>query len=92
MTKEEIVARTNRIFEEGFEIAPERLVPEARIFDELGLDSLDIVDLIVALQKQFHFQIREDERIRAIRTLGDVHAFVALVQGEEEQKRAGAGQ
>jgi len=39
----------------------------------LGLDSLDIVDLIVALQKQFKIQIREDERVRTIRTLEDVY-------------------
>ena len=87
MTREEIVERTNRIFEESFEIEPARLVPGARIFEELGLDSLDIVDLIVALQKQFHVQIREDERIRAIRTLADVYAFIERIGQEEERKR-----
>ena len=69
MTKEEIIKLTNKVFEDAFEIDPEKLTPQAQIFAELGLDSLDIVDLIVALQKQFKVQIREDERVRTIRTL-----------------------
>lgn len=87
MTREEIVNRTNRVFEDSFEIAPERLVPQAKIFEELGLDSLDTVDLIVALQKQFKVQIREDERVRAIRTLDDLYEYILTLEREKEQKR-----
>ena len=87
MTKDEIVTLTNRVFEESFEIPPEKLTPQARIFDELGLDSLDIVDLIVALQKQFKIQIREDERVRTIRTLDDVYTFILTLKQEAEQAR-----
>jgi len=47
MTEQEIIEKTNKVFEESFEIAKERLVPQAHIFTDLGLDSLDIVDLIV---------------------------------------------
>ena len=82
MTKDEIVTLTNRVFEDSFEIPPEKLTPQARIFDELGLDSLDIVDLIVALQKQFKIQIREDERVRTIRTLEDVYNFILMLKQE----------
>jgi acyl carrier protein len=86
MTKEEIIKLTNKVFEESFEIDPEKLTPQAKIFDELGLDSLDIVDLIVALQKQFKVQIREDERVRTIRTLEDVYNFILILKQEEEKK------
>ncbi len=86
MTKEEIVALTNKVFEDSFEIEPARLTPQATIFDELGLDSLDIVDLIVALQKQFKVQIREDERVRTIRTLEDVYNFILMLKQEDEKK------
>ena len=89
MTKDEIVTLTNRVFEDSFEIPPEKLTPQARIFDELGLDSLDIVDLIVALQKQFKIQIREDERVRTIRTLEDVYTFILTLKQESEQARPG---
>ena len=90
MTREEIVALTNQVFEESFELDPARLIPEARIFEQLGLDSLDIVDLIVALQKKFGVQIREDERVRGIRTLEDVYGFILVLKQEEEQKRGSA--
>jgi acyl carrier protein len=89
MTKDEIVTLTNQVFEESFEIEPARLVPQAKIFDELGLDSLDIVDLIVALQKQFKVQIREDERVRTIRTLEDVYNFIWSLRQETEASGAG---
>ena len=82
MTKKEVVRLTNEVFEKNFEITPDRLKPEAHIFNDLGLDSLDIVDLVVALQKQFSVTIRDDERVRNIRTLGDVYDFIYLL-GEE---------
>ena len=76
MNKDEIIQKTNEVFEEAFEIGKEDLQPEANIFRDLGLDSLDIVDLVVALQKKFGVNIREDERIREIRTLEDIYKFI----------------
>ena len=86
MTKEEIITITNNVFEELFEVPPEKLVPEAKIFDELGLDSLDTVDLIVALQKRFKVQIREDERVHTIRTLDNVYDFILSLEQEKANK------
>ena len=84
MTREEIIATTNQVFAESFEIEPERLAPQAHIFRDLGLDSLDTVDLVVAIQKKFTVQIRDDERVRAIRTLDDVYTFIETVQRERD--------
>jgi acyl carrier protein len=82
MTEEEIVTLTNEVFEESFEIEKDKLKPDAHIFNDLGLDSLDTVDLIVALQKKFGVKIRNDERVRAIRTLGDIYSFITAVKEE----------
>ncbi len=82
MTEEEIEKKVNEVFEESFEISPDRLKPEMQIFDDLGLDSLDIVDLIVALQKKFKVQIRDDERVRQIRKLEDIYRFIETLQTE----------
>ncbi len=80
MTEEqEIIEMTNHVFEEYFEIEKELLKPEVNIFEDLGLDSLDMVDLIVALQAKFGISIREDRRIREIRTLADIYRFVAEI-------------
>jgi len=86
MTKEEVIKIVNNVFEELFEVPPEKLAPEARIFDGLGLDSLDTVDLIVALQKRFKVQIREDERVRNIRTLNDIYEFILTLEQEQAKK------
>jgi len=76
MTDQEIVELVDGTISEEFEIDSSLMLPEATLFDDLGLDSLDIVDLVVALEKAFKFKIREDKGIREIRTLGDIHRFV----------------
>ena len=87
MTEQEIIEKTNQVFTESFEIEPERLVPEAHIFSDLGLDSLDIVDLIVALQKSFGVRIRNEEAVRDIRTLADIYRFIATIKQDEAAKQ-----
>lgn len=78
----EIVNTVNRVFEEYFEIESERLLPEANVFEDLELDSLDIVDLVVAMQKEFNVAIRDDARVREIRTLGDIYQFIQALKKE----------
>ena len=80
MTEQEIIDITNKVFEDSFEIERERLQPEAHIFTDLGLDSLDIVDLVVALQKGFGVNIRDEEQVRDIRTLQDIYRFITSVK------------
>ena len=82
MDEVEIKKRVDEVFVEAFEIEPARLRSEMRIFEDLGIDSLDIVDLVVALQKKFNIQIRDDERVRKIRTLGDIYNFILTLKSE----------
>lgn len=84
MTNQEIIERIDRSITEEFEIAPEEMTPEKTLFQELGLDSLDIVDLVIVLETTFGIKIREEEGIRKIRTLGDIHAFVIQKKNELE--------
>lgn len=86
MTEQEIIDAINRVFEESFEIEKEKLQPQAHIFNDLGLDSLDIIDLIVALQKSFGVNIRNEENVRNIRTLGDVYQFIFDIKNKEPRK------
>ena len=85
MNKREITDKINQVFEESFEIEKEKLLPQANIFEDLGLDSLDVVDLVVALQQKFGIKIRDDQRIRNIRTLEDVYQFVLTLKNEKEK-------
>ena len=88
MDKPHVTARIATLFETEFEVAPERLLPEARLFQDLGLDSSDIVEMIGALQKEFGVQLRDSEQARAIRTLGDLQSFVF---NEIEKAESGGG-
>jgi acyl carrier protein len=88
MIDQEIINKINKVFEESFEIEKERLVPEAHIFTDLGLDSLDIVDLVVALQNAFGVKIRNEEKVRDIRTLQDIYQFISSLKNEEHKKSA----
>ncbi len=65
----------NKALVDEFELDPALIRPEARLREDLGLDSLDGVDLIVALEKACVVQIAEDEA-RQMRTVGDVYAFI----------------
>jgi len=76
MTDEEIVKIINSSLAEEFELDPEAMIPEAHLYDDLGLDSLDRVDTVIVLEQAFKIKIREEEAIREIKTLGDIHRFV----------------
>ena len=73
-TSENISGRVNEIMVSIFECEEEALQPAALLAD-LGLDSLDGVDLVVALEKTFHCRMQEEEA-RKIRTLGEVYTAV----------------
>ena len=75
MRSEETIASPNKIFAELIEIDPTLLKPEALFVEDLGLDSLDAVDLIIAIEKEFGVRVKEEDA-RAIRTLGDIYNAV----------------
>ena len=74
-SNDEITNLVKEIFNEVFEIPVEDLTSEKKIFEDLGLDSLDMVDLIINLQKRFGISLRNNEQIRTIRTIGDIYDF-----------------
>ena len=82
MTDQEIKDKINRVFEESFEIQREKLLPEAHIFTDLGLDSLDIVDLVAELQKSFGVNIRNEQEVREIRTIQDIYNFIVRIKNK----------
>ena len=81
MTREEIVEAVNAAFEE-MEIPREELTPEKEFFKDLGLDSLDMVDLMVGLQRKFKISLRQSEEMRKIVTLQDLYDFIEKKEAE----------
>ena len=85
MTNDEIIRTINEALIKEFELEREKMVPEATLFDALELDSLDMVDMVIVLENAFKFKITEEEEIRSIRTLGDIHIFV--IKNSDEIKK-----
>jgi acyl carrier protein len=77
----------NEVLERDFEIPKEKLEPDAALFSDLELDSLDIVDLIVALEKAFGIKIRTEaaQSFRDVRTLRDLYDAVRTMRDELER-------
>jgi len=73
-SRAEVEKTVNEIFVSIFEVDPGMTRAEAGLKD-LGLDSLDAVDLVVALEKKFGLRIPEGEA-RKIRTIGDIYENV----------------
>lgn len=76
MTDQEIIELINSSLAKEFELDQDTFSPETTIFEDMGLDSLDIVDMVIVLEAAFSFKIREEEALRQIRTLGDIYTFV----------------
>ncbi len=82
MNTETIIAKVNAALVEEFELEAEDLHAEAHIRDDLGLDSLDIVDMVIVLEKAFTFKLPNREALAEIQTLGDIYAFIAKLRDE----------
>ena len=51
------------------------LLPEANLQDDLGADSLDVVELVMAFEESFDLQV-PDEDVERMRTLGDIERYL----------------
>ena len=58
MDKEDIIKTINSLFIEEFEIDEKKIFPGARLKDDLGLESLDFVDIAVIVKKKFGITIK----------------------------------
>ncbi len=71
MTRDDLFQKLQQILFDNFEIAPERITPDANLYAELELDSIDAVDLVIQVQELIGKKIGPDE-FKAARTVNDV--------------------
>ncbi|HOT61247.1 MAG TPA: acyl carrier protein [Treponemataceae bacterium] len=81
MTKSEIFNKMRDILVDTFELDAAKVVPEARLLDDLDLDSIDAVDLIVKLQQIIGRKI-DPEVFKQVRTVGDVVDAISALLNE----------
>jgi acyl carrier protein len=71
----DVAARVDRLLTELFELEAGTVTESTRLREDLKLDSLDGVDLIVAIEKDFSIRV-DDGALMKLRTVGEIHAYV----------------
>ena len=71
----ELVVKIRGIVADQLGVELVECTPEASILDDLGADSLDVVELVMALEDEFDIEV-PDEDVEQIRTIGDVERYV----------------
>ncbi|KPN77605.1 acyl carrier protein [Shewanella sp. Sh95] len=69
--REQILAMLTTILVDEFEIDADAITPDANLYEELDLDSIDAVDLVIKLQQLTGKKIQPDE-FKSVRTVNDV--------------------
>ena len=60
MNRQEIEAKVKEFLIEDLEIDEEKIQPEARLKEDIGIDSLDFVDIVVIVEKTFGFKMKTE--------------------------------
>ena len=60
-TPDEITARVTRILQQDFKVDPQKITPAATFRGDMALDSLDVVDLVFFVQKEFQIKAKVEE-------------------------------
>ena len=85
MQRSEVIEKVNTVMHQGFEIPMEKLTPGARLYEELELDSLDAIDMIVALEEKIGRKVNI-ERFKTARTISDIYDVVFELAGESQHE------
>ena len=80
MADKPIDQRVKDIVVEQLGVKPEQVTPQAKFIEDLGADSLDTVELVMALEEEFGIEV-PDEQAEKLQSVGDVIKYV-----EEAQK------
>jgi acyl carrier protein len=71
MNNPQLLAKLRELLADKFEVDPARITPEADLYRDLDLDSIDAVDLVIKLQEMTGKRIKPEE-FKSVRTIGDV--------------------
>lgn len=75
MTRDEITAGLTEILEEVAGITPDDVAPEKSFADDLDVDSLSMVEVVVAAEEKFELKIPDNE-VQNLKTVGDAVSYI----------------
>ena len=70
-----VLEKVKMILSSQVDVEEDSITPETNIADDLGADSLDVVDMLMSLEDEFDVEI-PDEEIERIRTVGELVAYI----------------
>tara|TARA_B100000586_G_C19812109_1_gene302613 strand:- start:57 stop:302 length:246 start_codon:yes stop_codon:yes gene_type:complete len=73
--EQKIEDRIGKIIAEQLGVKPEQITPEAKFIEDLGADSLDTVELVMALEEEFGNEIPDEDAEKLV-SVGDVIRFI----------------
>jgi acyl carrier protein len=82
MTRVEIEKTVKEFLIEELEIEESKIAPEANLKDDLGIDSLDFVDIVVIIERKFGFKINPEE-MTGITTLSQFCDYIETKVGDK---------
>ena len=80
MTRTEIEEKVKAFLIDDLEIEEENIFPEAKLKEDMGIDSLDYVDIVVIVEKNFGFKIKPEEMAN-VKTLSQFHDYIQTKVG-----------
>ena len=81
MSDKPIEEKVKEIIVEQLGVNPEQVTPTASFIEDLGADSLDTVELVMALEEEFGHEI-PDEQAEKLQSVGDVIKYIEDMQGK----------
>lgn len=75
-----IQEKVTEIIVEQLGVSADQVKPEAKMIEDLGADSLDAVELVMAVEEEFGIEVPDEEAEKLI-TVGDITAHVEKAQG-----------
>lgn len=79
MPEKTIEERITDIIAERLELKPDQIIPTASLQEDLGADSLDAVELVMALEEEFGIEITDSDA-EELKTVGDVFSYIKDLQ------------
>lgn len=83
MTQEEIVSITHSFLSDEFEVDVTKIKPDANLKETIDLDSLDYVDLVVVIESNFGFKVKNEDFVNIV-TFQDFYNYCYAKVKEKE--------
>ena len=77
MTMEEIFKTMQDLIAEQFALEPDEISMESSFTDDLGADSVDLVELVMAMEEEFDIGEIDEEDLAALKTVGDCVRYLS---------------